>query len=121
MPTLIGSPTRIFAPGTKPKKIDEYVGLVNTGTAKVSIAHMCSPPGWSEPAQVPEFDEYTVVLKGELQVEHADGVMIVEAGQGVHTRPGEWIRYATPGPDGAEYLAICLPAFSPATVHREPN
>ena len=116
---LIASPTRIEAAGTKPKKIDEFVGRVNTGTENLSIAHMRSPSGWVEPGQTPEFDEYTVVIKGAIQVEHKDGILTVEAGQAVLTRAGEWIRYSTPGPDGAEYIAICLPAFSPGTVHRD--
>jgi mannose-6-phosphate isomerase-like protein (cupin superfamily) len=119
MPTLISAPTRVEAAGTKPKLIDEYVGRVNTGTENLSIAHMRSPGGWVEPGQTPEFDEYTLVLKGALQVEHAAGVMTVSAGQAVLTRAGEWIRYSTPGDEGAEYIAICLPAFAPGTVHRD--
>ena len=119
MPTLIASPTRIEAAGTKPKKIDEFVGRVNTGDENLSVAHMRSPSGWVEPGQTPEFDEYTVVIKGAMQVEYKDGVLTVEAGQAVLTRAGEWIRYSTPGPDGAEYIAICLPAFAPGTVHRD--
>lgn len=119
MPQLIPTPTRIEAAGTKPKKIDEFVGRVNTGTETLSVAHMRSPSGWVEPGQTPEFDEYTVVIHGALQVESKDGVLTVAAGQAVLTRAGEWIRYSTPGPDGAEYIAICLPAFSPATVHRD--
>lgn len=121
MPQLISSPTRVEAAGTKPKLIDEYVGRVNTGTESLSIAHMRSPGGWVEPGQTPEFDEYTLVLRGAVHVEHKDGVMEVRAGQAVLTRAGEWIRYSTPGDDGAEYIAICLPAFSPATVHRDPE
>ncbi len=120
MPQLIASPTRIEAAGNKPKLIDEYVGRVTTGTANVSVAHMRSPSGWREPGQRPEFDEITVVLRGTLQVEHDSGVLEVGAGQAVWTRPGEWVRYGTPGPEGAEYVAICLPAFSPETVHRDP-
>ena len=116
---LIEKPTRVTAAGTPPKLIDEYVGMVNTGTAEVSIAHMRSPSGWSEPAQTPEFDEYTVVLKGSLRVESKTGHIDVAAGQAIHVPKGEWVRYATPGPDGADYLAICLPAFTPNTVHRE--
>jgi ethanolamine utilization protein EutQ (cupin superfamily) len=116
-PTLIAAPTRISAPGTPPKRIDEYVGRVNSGTSTVSVAHMRSPAGWSEPAQTPEFDEYTVVLTGRLQVEHAEGALEVSAGQAVITHRGEWVRYSTP--DGAEYVAICVPAFSPETVHRD--
>ncbi|HEU0118967.1 MAG TPA: cupin domain-containing protein [Bryobacteraceae bacterium] len=119
MPTLIPSPVRIQAAGTKPKLIDEYVGRVNTGTDSVSIAHMRSPSGWVEPGQTPEFDEFTVVLKGAIQVDFAGGSMTVQAGQGVLTHAGEWIRYSTPGEEGAEYIAVCLPAFSPGTVHRD--
>ena len=119
MPQLIEGPTRITAPGNVPKLIDEYVGHVNTGEAGVSVAHMRSPPGWEEPGQRPAFDEHTVVLRGCLQVEHEGGVISVRAGQGVTTRAGEWIRYSTPGDDGAEYIAVCLPAFSPATVQRD--
>lgn len=119
MPTLIPSPTQITAAGNKPKLIREYIGRVNSRTDAASVAHMQSPSGWVEPGQRPEFDEYTVVLKGQLRVEHADGVMDVAAGQAVIARAGEWVRYSTPGPDGAEYLAVCLPAFSPATVHRD--
>ena len=119
MPTLIAGPTRVEAAGTKPKLIDEYVGRVNTGTENLSVAHMRSPGGWVEPGQTPEFDEYTIVLKGAVQVEHAGGVLTVAAGQAVLTHAGEWIRYSTPGADGAEYVAICLPAFSPGTVRRD--
>ncbi|HVV88693.1 MAG TPA: cupin domain-containing protein [Kofleriaceae bacterium] len=119
MPTLIEKPTRIEAAGNKSKLIDEYVGHVNSGTAGVSIAHMRSPGGWVEPGQTPAFDEHTVVLRGTLRVEHAGGALDVHAGQAVITRAGEWVRYSTPGDDGAEYLAVCLPAFSPATVHRD--
>jgi mannose-6-phosphate isomerase-like protein (cupin superfamily) len=121
MPTLISRPTRIEAAGNKPKLIDEFVGRVNTRESSVSIARMTSPEGWVEPGQTPDFDEYTIVIKGMLRVEHRDGVIDVEAGQGVLVRKGEWIRYSTPGPQGAEYLAICLPAFSPETVHRDPD
>lgn len=120
MPTLIERPTVIQAAGNKPKLIREYAGRVNTKTAEVSVAHMQSPPGWVEPGQRPEFDEYTIVLKGALKVEHEGGALEVRAGQGVVTRRGEWVRYSTPGPDGAEYIAVCLPAFSPDTVHRDP-
>jgi ethanolamine utilization protein EutQ (cupin superfamily) len=119
MAQLIQQATRIAAAGNKPKLIDEYFGLVNSGTAQVSIARMQSPSGWQEPGQTPEFDEYTVVLRGMLQVETETGVMEVRAGQAVMTAKGEWVRYGTPGPDGAEYIAVCLPAFSPATVHRD--
>jgi ethanolamine utilization protein EutQ (cupin superfamily) len=119
MAQLIQQATRIAAAGNKPKLIDEYFGLVNSGTAQVSIARMQSPSGWQEPGPTPEFDEYTVVLRGMLQVETETGVMEVRAGQAVMTAKGEWVRYGTPGPDGAEYIAVCLPAFSPATVHRD--
>ena len=117
MPALIERPTRITAAGNRPKLIDEYVGRVNTGEARVSVAHMRSPAGWVEPGQTPEFDEYTVVLTGMLRVEHRGGVLEVGAGQGVLARAGEWVRYSTP--TGAEYVAVCLPAFAPETVHRE--
>lgn len=119
MPMLIEAPTRIEAVGNKPKRIDEYVGRVKTGDPLVSIAHMRSPDGWVEPAQTPEFDEYTVVLRGLLRVHHREGVLDVRAGQGVIARRGEWVQYSTPEPEGAEYIAVCLPAFSPDTVHRE--
>jgi mannose-6-phosphate isomerase-like protein (cupin superfamily) len=116
-PTLVPSATRVEAAGTPPKLIDEYVGRVNTGTTQVSVAHMRSPAGWSEPAQTPEFDEYTLVLSGSMLVRHAGGELEVRAGQAVVTSAGEWVQYSTP--DGAEYIAVCLPAFSPDTVHRE--
>lgn len=119
MPTLIPGPTRVEAAGTKPKLIDEYAGRVNNGEARLSIAHMRSPGGWEEPGQRPEFDEYTLVLRGAIRVEHEGGVLEVAAGQAVLTRAGEWIRYSTPGAEGAEYIAVCLPAFSPDTVHRD--
>ena len=115
MPKLIEAPARIPAPGDK--LIDEYTGRVNTGDKHVSVAHMRSPAGWSEPGQRPEFDELTLVLKGFVRVEHEAGVMDVRAGQAVWANEGEWIRYSTP--EGAEYIAICLPAFSPDTVHRD--
>jgi ethanolamine utilization protein EutQ (cupin superfamily) len=118
MPKLIAAPTRIEAAGNKPKLIDEFVGLVNSGTAELSIAHMRSPSGWIEPAQTPEFHEFTLVLKGRLRVEHDGGTLDVRAGQAVISLPGERVRYSTPDPDGAEYIAVCLPAFSPASVHR---
>ena len=118
MPTLIDKPTRITAAGTKPKLIDEYVGRVNSEAKDISIAHMRSPAGWTEPGQTPEFDEYTLVLHGMLRVDHRGGVVDVQAGQAVHVRKGEWVRYSTPGGDGAEYVAVCLPAFSPETVNR---
>ncbi len=116
---MIHSPTTIEAAGNKPKIIQEYVGRVNSGTAEVSVAHMRSPSGWVEPAQTPQFDEYTLVLEGALRVEFEDGEMEVEAGQAVVARRGEWVRYSTPGAEGAEYIAVCLPAFSPDTVNRE--
>ena len=119
MPTLIDKPTRITPAGNKPKLIDEVVGRVNSRTDAVSIAHMRSPSGWVEPGQTPQFDEYTYVLKGALQVKHKGGVAEVRAGQAVITRKGEWVQYSTPGTDGAEYIAVCLPAFSPDTVHRD--
>jgi ethanolamine utilization protein EutQ len=119
MPTLIPEPTRIAPAGNKPKLIDEYVGRVNSRTEAASIAHMHSPGGWEEPGQTPEFDEFTIVLRGALRVEHAGGAMEVRAGQAVIAHRGEWVRYSTPGPEGAEYIAVCLPAFSPATVHRD--
>ncbi|HVG62790.1 MAG TPA: cupin domain-containing protein [Hyalangium sp.] len=120
MPTLIPAPTRVTSAGNKPKLIDEYVGRVNTKTPDVSVAHMRSPGGWVEPGQTPEFRELTVVLKGLLRVEHKGGSIDVRAGQGVVCEPGEWVRYSTPGDEGAEYVAICLPAFSMDTVHRDP-
>lgn len=119
MPILIQQPTRIAAAGNKPKIIDEYIGRVNSQTATVSVARMRSPEGWTEPGQRPEFDEFTVVLKGTLRVQHGGGVLDVRAGQAVIAKAGEWIQYSTPQPEGAEYIAVCLPAFSPATVHRD--
>ncbi|MCU0226116.1 MAG: cupin domain-containing protein [Bryobacterales bacterium] len=119
MPQKIDSPTVVPAVGTKPKIIEEYVGRVNSGHSHLSVARMQSPGGWTEPGQRPQFDEITVVLKGMLQVEHEGGVMEVHAGQAVLTQKGEWIRYSTPESDGAEYVAICLPAFSLETVHRD--
>lgn len=119
MPTIIEKPTRITAAGNKPKLIDEYIGHVNSQTAALSVAHMRSPSGWLEPAQRPEFDEYTIVLRGTLHVRHESGESDVHAGQAVIAHKGEWIQYSTPGPEGAEYIAVCLPAFSPDTVHRE--
>jgi quercetin dioxygenase-like cupin family protein len=117
MPRLVSSATRIPVPGNK--QIDEYIGRVNTLDTAVSIAHMHSPSGWSEPGQQPEFDEYTVVLKGVLRVESSNGTLEVKAGQAVIAQRGEWVRYSTPGPDGAEYIAVCLAAFDPNTVHRD--
>lgn len=118
MPTLIARPTRIEAAGNKPKIIDEYIGRVNSETAAASVAHMRSPEGWVEPGQTPEFIEFTVVLKGLLRVQHKAGSLDVRAGQAVITNPGEWIQYSTPEPGGAEYIAVCVPAFSLDTVHR---
>ena len=119
MPTLIAHPTRVEAAGNKPKLIDEYIGRVNSETSAASIAHMRSPGGWREPGQRPEFEEFTVVLAGTLRVEHEDGAFDVEAGQAIVVHAGEWVRYSTPEPEGAEYIAVCLPAFSPDTVHRD--
>jgi quercetin dioxygenase-like cupin family protein len=119
MPTIISKPTIIEAAGTPPKRIEEFIGRVNSQTDALSIARMTSPSGWSEPGQTPEFDEYTVVLRGQLQVETRDGVLQVNAGQAIITHRGEWVRYSTPGADGAEYIAVCLPAFSPQTVRRD--
>lgn len=119
MPTRIDAPTRITSAGNKPKLIDEYIGRVNSGDTSVSVAHMRSPSGWVEPGQRPTFREFTVVLRGLLRVEHESGAIDVAAGQAIITEPGEWIRYSTPGDDGAEYIAVCLPAFSPDTVHRD--
>lgn len=119
MPTLIPQPTRIQSAGNKPKLIDEYVGRVNTKTSAASVAHMRSPQGWLEPGQTPEFDEFTIVLKGLLRVEHQGGTLDVSAGQAVIAHAGEWIRYSTPQEGGAEYIAVCLPAFSMETVHRD--
>ncbi len=120
MPTLIKDATKIEAAGTKHKIILEYVGRVNSGDESLSVAHMKSPSGWVEPGQRPEFTEYTLVLRGELIVRGRDGGEItVEAGQAVVAKPGEWVQYSTPGPDGAQYISVCLPAFSPETVHRD--
>jgi len=121
MPTLIAKPTRVEAAGNKPKLIDEYVGRVNSQSSQASVAHMRSPGGWLEPGQTPEFDEFTLVLKGLLRVEHRGGALEVRAGQAVIAHQGEWVRYSTPEPDGAEYIAVCVPAFSPETVHRDQN
>jgi ethanolamine utilization protein EutQ len=124
MPTLIPRPTRIESAGNKPKLIDEYIGLVNTKTSAASVAHMRSPGGWSEPGQTPAFDEFTIVLKGTLRVEHRDEsgnshFLAVAPGQAVIAHAGEWVRYSTPYDPGAEYIAVCLPAFSMETVHRD--
>jgi quercetin dioxygenase-like cupin family protein len=120
MPTLISKPTQIAAAGNKPKFIREYVGRVNSRTEGLSIAHMTSPAGWVEPGQRPEFDEYTLVLKGTLHVETEDDqTLVVQAGQAIVAYAGEWVRYSTPGADGADYVAVCHPAFAPETVHRD--
>ncbi|HEY8258225.1 MAG TPA: cupin domain-containing protein [Gemmatimonadales bacterium] len=119
MPRLIEHPTIIEAAGNKPKRIEEYVGRVNSGHASVSVARMVSPGGWQEPGQRPAFQEITVVLRGRLRVEYEGGELMVAAGQAVMTAPGEWVRYSTPDPGGAEYVAVCLPAFSPGGVHRD--
>jgi len=119
MPTLIARPTIISAAGNKPKTIEEFAGRVNSGHSGVSVAHMLSPEGWREPGQRPEFEEITVVLKGLLRVEHAGGALDVQAGQAIVAHPGEWVRYSSPHPGGAEYIAVCVPAFSPDTVHRD--
>ena len=119
MPEHVRQPTRIVAAGNLPKQIDEFIGRVNSKTAAVSIAHMRSPAGWVESGQTPEFDEYTVVLRGSLRVTTRDGVVDVHAGQAVIAHAGEWVQYSTPGADGAEYIAVCLPAFSMESVHRD--
>ena len=119
MPTHIKQPSVIEAAGNKPKRIEEYIGRVNSKSAGVSVARMQSPSGWVEPGQTPEFEEYTVVLRGSLRVTTRDGVVDVGAGEAIITRSGEWVQYSTPGADGAEYIAVCLPAFSMATVHRD--
>lgn len=118
MPTLIQGATRIQAAGNMPKLIDELIGRLNTNDEKISVAHMRSPAGWQEPGQTPEFQEYTIVLRGRLRVKHKDGAFDVNAGQAVITQPGEWVQYSTPE-EATEYIAICIPAFSPATVHRD--
>ena len=119
MPTHIAKPTVIEAAGNLPKRIEEFAGRVNSGHTSVSVARMVSPAGWQEPGQRPEFEEITVVLRGTLRVEHEGGELVVRAGEAVVTRPGEWVRYSTPETGGAEYVAVCVPAFSPATVHRD--
>jgi mannose-6-phosphate isomerase-like protein (cupin superfamily) len=118
-PELIERPTVIQAVGNKPKTIQEFAGLVNSGHREVSLARMISPEGWIEPGQTPEFEEITLVLRGMLRVDHRAGTIEVRAGQAVVSHPGTWIRYSSPEPGGAEYVAICLPAFSPDTVHRD--
>ena len=119
MPRLIPAPSVIQAAGTKPKRIEEFTGRVNSGHSSVSVARMQSPSGWAEPGQRPEFEEITVVLRGTVHVEFENGAFDVHQGQAIVTAPGEWVRYSTPGSDGAEYIAVCLPAFSPTTVHRD--
>ena len=121
MAKLIEQPTRIKPAGNTPKLIDEFIGRVNCGTDQISIARMQSPSGWEEPGQTPEFDEYTLVLSGQLRVETKEGVLEVNAGQALIAYRNEWVRYSTPGPEGAEYIAVCLLAFSPETVHRDPS
>ncbi len=120
MPTLIEKPTIIQSAGNKPKRIEEYAGMVNSGHRQVSVARMISPEGWKEAGQRPEFEEITVVLRGMLRVEHESGVLDVRAGQAIVAHRGEWVRYSSPEPGGAEYIAVCLPAFSPDAVHRDP-
>lgn len=119
MARLVVTPTRIQAEGSPPKVIEEFVGRVNSGTATASVARMVSPSGWSEPGQTPEFDEFTVVLRGQLRVETREGVHDVSAGQAIIIERGEWVRYSSPGAEGAEYIAVCVPAFSMETVHRD--
>ncbi|MGH7907387.1 MAG: cupin domain-containing protein [Candidatus Binataceae bacterium] len=119
MASLIQAPKVVEAAGNKPKIIEEYIGRVNTRTGAVSIAHMRSPAGWIEPGQTPEFDEYTIVLKGILRAETNAGIIEITAGQALIARRGEWVRYSTPASDGAEYISVCLPAFSPDSVHRD--
>ena len=121
MPTLIERVTEVTAAGNKPKLIREHIGRVNSGTSALSVAHMKSPSGWVEPGQTPDFEEYTVVLRGLLRVRHKAGTIDVRAGQAVIAHRGEWVQYSTPEPEGAEYIAVCLPAFSPDTVHRDRN
>jgi quercetin dioxygenase-like cupin family protein len=116
---IITSPARIQAAGIPPKTIEEFIGRVSSGTGSLSVARMTSPSGWSEPGQTPDFEEFTVVLRGQLRVETRDGAQDVLAGQAVIAPRGQWVRYSTPGPDGAEYIAVCLPAFSPQSVHRD--
>ena len=121
MPTLLQQPTVIQAAGNRPKRIEEFVGLVNSGDPSVSVARMTSPQGWREPGQRPAFREVTLVLEGMVRVEHEGGVLDVRAGQAVVAQPGEWLRYSSPEPGGAEYVAVCTPAFSPETVNRDPD
>ncbi len=119
MPQLVTAPSVIEAAGNKPKIIEEFIGRVNSGTTELSIARMTSPQGWTEPGQKPEFDEYTLVLEGTLRIKFKDGQIDVQAGQAVIVSAGEWIQYGSPNPGGATYVAVCLPAFSPQTVHRD--
>ena len=119
MPRLISKPTVIAAAGNKPKQIEEFAGRVNSADDEVSVARMMSPAGWREPGQRPEFQEVTLVLRGMVRVEYEGGSIDVRAGQAIVTSPGEWVRYSSPEPDGAEYIAVCTPAFSPASVHRD--
>jgi mannose-6-phosphate isomerase-like protein (cupin superfamily) len=119
MPTLISEPTRIACAGNKPKLIDEYIGQINSKTSAISVAHMRSPGGWGEPGQTPEFEEVTLVIKGMVRVRHSEGEMDIAAGQAVIAHAGEWVQYSTPNDEGAEYIAICTPAFSMHTVHRD--
>ena len=119
MPTLIQAPSIIEAAGNKPKRIEEFIGRVNSQTAATSVARMTSPSGWVEPGQRPRFEEFTIVLRGMLRVEYEGGALDVRAGQAVRAAPGEWVRYSSPEAEGAEYVAVCLPAFSPDTVHRD--
>ncbi len=119
MPTVLKEPTVVQAAGNKPKKIEEFIGRINSGTAQVSVARMTSPGGWVEPGQTPEFDEYTLVLRGTLRVTNRQGSVDVNAGEAVVAHRGDWVQYSTPGAAGAEYVAVCLPAFSPQTVHRD--
>jgi mannose-6-phosphate isomerase-like protein (cupin superfamily) len=119
MPTLIAAPTRIQAAGNKPKLIDEFIGRVNSKEERLSVAHMRSPGGWVEPGQTPQFDEFTIIIAGMVRVTHNDGTLDVRPGQAVIAHAGEWVQYSTPEPEGAEYIAVCLPAFSMETVHRD--
>jgi ethanolamine utilization protein EutQ len=119
MPTLVAAPTRIQAAGNKPKLIDEFIGRVNSKEERLSVAHMRSPSGWVEPGQTPQFDEFTIVIAGMVRVTHKCGIMDVRPGQAVIAHAGEWVQYSTPETDGAEYIAVCLPAFSMETVHRD--
>jgi quercetin dioxygenase-like cupin family protein len=119
MPNVVEKPALVIAAGNKPKRIEEYVGLVSTGHESVSVARMVSPEGWVEPGQRPEFEEYTLVLRGSLTVEYDGGVPEAREGQALVAHPGEWVRYSTPEPGGAEYVSVCIPAFSPDAVHRD--